>query len=253
MSTAPDDDLEPPPFDEDAPVPPRLEPGDPLPPLSAADLEALMRRPYELRTQNPWLCVYNINSEDGFGYYTGSAYVQCPVAVADPTRSRYCLEHARALGADYYSPAELAESTDKEVAGSLTRLVPKAVKTLENVMDDEDAPQGVRAKAADSVLDRTGYQKGIDVRMEAQVAVLDVTGILKERLDSLKEAQLKELSEIGAASPDVTDETPAPSSSPSSATPPADPPAASPDGTGAATVVGEIIGGGHGNTDGDPS
>lgn len=183
--------VEPPPFDPDAPARPRRPgPNEPAVPFSVDDLDEIARRPPHLRTTNPWLCAFNLNAEDGIGHYSGMGYRQCAVKVADPTRSRYCLEHARRLGVDFYSPAETSEATDAETAGNLTRLVPKAVSTLETVMDDIDAPQGVRAKAADSVLDRTGYAKGIDVRMDARVAVVDVTSIIADRLDSLRDAQL---------------------------------------------------------------
>jgi hypothetical protein len=91
---------------------------------------------------------------------------------------------------DYYAPPELAAAVAAETSANLTRLVPKATKVLETVMDDEDAPAGVRAKAADSVLDRTGYTKGIDVQVDARVATVDVTGIIKDRLNSLRDAHL---------------------------------------------------------------
>jgi hypothetical protein len=110
------------------------------------------------------------------------------VLLADPTKSRYCLEHARKMGVDYYAPPELAEATAKETATNLTRLVPKATKTLEMAMDDEDAPMGVRAKAASEILDRTGYVRGVDVRIEAEIATVDITAIIRDRLNSLKES-----------------------------------------------------------------
>ena len=92
--------------------------------------------------------MFNKNAEDGIGYYSGLGVDQCDVLLADPTKSRYCLEHARQMGVDYYAPPELAEAVAQETATNLTRLVPKATRVLEIVMDDEDAPQGVRAKAA---------------------------------------------------------------------------------------------------------
>ena len=93
------------------------------------------------------------------------------------------------MGVDYYSPPELAEAVAKETATNLTRLVPKATKVLEDVMDDDEAPQGVRAKAAAEILDRTGYVRGVDVRVEAQIATVDAsTAVIQDRLDSLKES-----------------------------------------------------------------
>lgn len=201
--------IEPPPFapGDGGAHPRRRRSGEPYRPLSQEDLDFITARPLELRSTNPWQCMYNLSAEDGVGDFSGRKMVQCSVRLADPTKSRYCIEHSRELGLEVYTPQELSEATDREVAGSLTRLVPKAVRTLEQVMDDEDAPAGIRSKAADSVLDRTGYAKGLDVRVEARVVAIDTRAILQERLDSLKDAQLK-VAEEAAADP-VVDETPA--------------------------------------------
>jgi hypothetical protein len=59
---------------------------------------------------------------------------------------------------------------------------------LEEVMDDEDAPQGVRAKAASEILDRTGYVRGVDVRVDAQIATVDITAVISDRLNALRDA-----------------------------------------------------------------
>jgi hypothetical protein len=80
-------------------------------------------------------------------------------------------------------------------------------------MDDEDAPQGVRAKAASEILDRTGYVRGVDVRVEAQIATVDITAVIADRLDALRDAH---------AARAAADEKA---------------------GTGVVTVVGETIGG----------
>jgi hypothetical protein len=182
--------MEPSPFDDDDDTPGRSAPTPWLPakPLTQENLDYYARLPWELRTFNPWACMFNRMAEDGIGYYSGVGKIQCDVLLADPTKSRYCLEHARKMGVDYYAPAELAEAVDKETATNLTRLVPKAARVLELVMDDEDAPQGVRAKAAAEVLDRTGYAKGIDVRIDAQIAMVDTTQLIKDRLDALRDA-----------------------------------------------------------------
>ena len=160
----------------------------PAKPLTQADLDYYASLPWEARTFNPWACMYNRNSEDGIGYYSGAKRIQCEVLLADPTKSRYCLEHAKKMGVDYYAPSELAEAVDKETSANLTRLVPKAAAVLEEVMEDVDAPQGVRAKAAAEVLDRTGYVRGVDVRVDAQIATVDVTGIIKDRLNALRDS-----------------------------------------------------------------
>lgn len=185
--------LEPSPFDDDDPTSyraPSRRPWAPAEPMRQDELDYYARLSYELRTFNPWHCMWNHSSEDGIGYYSGLGKRQCETVLADPTKSRYCLQHATELGVDYYSPSELSEAADSEAATNLTRLVPKAIRTIEEVMDDEDAPAGIRAKAASDVLDRTGYAKGVDVRVDARVATVDITSILTDRLDALRDAQL---------------------------------------------------------------
>jgi hypothetical protein len=194
----PDEPLEESPFDEDDEEPGAVvrRPWLPAKPLTQAELDHYANLPWEIRTFNPWACMFNRNAEDGIGWYSGMGRRQCETLLADPTKSRYCLEHARQMGVDYYSPPELTEAVDREVATNLTRLVPKAVQTLEDVMDDMDAPQGVRAKAADSVLDRTGFSKGVDIRVDAQIATVDITGLIKDRLDALKDMTVVAAAEV---------------------------------------------------------
>jgi hypothetical protein len=185
----PAEEMEPSPFSEDdEPAVSSGRPWKPAVPMTQADLDWHMSRPMEHRTFNPWQCMWNLMAEDGIGYYSGMPALRCSVTLADPTKSRYCLDHARQMGVDYYSPPELAEAVAKETATNLTRLVPKATKVLEDVMDDDEAPQGVRAKAAAEILDRTGYVRGVDVRVEAQIATVDITAVIRDRLDSLKES-----------------------------------------------------------------
>ena len=160
----------------------------PAKPLLQSELDYYAGLPWEVRTFNPWACMFNRNSEDGIGYYSGAKRIQCEVLLADPTKSRYCLDHAKQMGVDYYAPPELAEAVAKETATNLTRLVPKATRVLEEVMDDEDAPQGVRAKAASEILDRTGYVRGVDVQVNAQIATVDITAVIADRLNALRDA-----------------------------------------------------------------
>jgi hypothetical protein len=189
MSSEAMSEMEPSPFgDDDEPGPGAPRPWLPAKPLTQAELDRYATLPWEIRTFNPWACMFNRNAEDGIGYYSGAERIQCDVLLADPTKSRYCLEHARKMGVAYYAPPELAEAVASETAANLTRLVPKATRTLEMAMDDEDSPMGVRAKAASEILDRTGYVRGVDVRVDAQIATVDITGIIKDRLDALKDA-----------------------------------------------------------------
>jgi hypothetical protein len=182
--------LDPSPFPEDdsGPGASAPRPWMPAKPLTQAELDRYGSLPWEVRTFNPWACMFNRNAEDGIGYYSGAPRVQCDVLLADPTKSRYCLEHARTMGVDYYAPPELAEAVAAETSANLTRLVPKAVRTLEVAMDDEDSPMGVRAKAASEILDRTGYVRGVDVRVDAQIATVDITAVIADRLNALRDA-----------------------------------------------------------------
>jgi len=161
----------------------------PAKPLTQGELDYYQGLPFEVRTFNPWACMWNRNAEDGIGYYSGAKRIQCEVLLADPTQARYCLDHAKQMGVDFYAPPELADAVAKETSANLTRLVPKATRVLEEVMDDEEAPQGVRAKAATEILDRTGYGRGIDVQVNAQIATVDITTVIADRLDALRDAQ----------------------------------------------------------------
>ncbi len=136
--------MEPSPFPEDDGTTSAGAPRPWLPakPLSQGELDYYQGLPWELRTFNPWACMFNRNSEDGIGYYSGAKRIQCEVLLADPTKSRYCLDHAKQMGVDFYAPPELAEAVAKETATNLTRLVPKATRVLEIVMDDDQSGVG---------------------------------------------------------------------------------------------------------------
>lgn len=197
MSTA--SAFEPSPFDGDdgdelVPArPPRRKPGEPFEPLSAEDLDRIAKTPAHLRYIDPWRCAFDTASPDGSpggAGYGRTGIRQCRTRLADPTKSRYCYEHATELGVAY-SPEETVQVIAAESTANLQRLVPKAVRTLELVMEDNDAPPGIRAKAADSVLDRTGHAKGLDVFVEAKVTVDDPLSVLRDRLTDLREAQME--------------------------------------------------------------
>jgi hypothetical protein len=187
--------LEESPFDDDSEEPGAVvrRPWLPAKPLNQKELDYYAALPWEIRTFNPWQCMWNKNAEDGIGYYSGMGRRQCEVLLADPTQSRYCIAHGREMGVSFYGPQELSEAVAKETATNLTRLVPKATKTLEMAMDDEDAPMGVRAKAASEILDRTGYVRGVDVRVQAEIATVDITQVIADRLDALREAHMSKV------------------------------------------------------------
>jgi hypothetical protein len=198
MTSAP---IEPSPFDDmdgdELPArPPRRLPTDPFLPLSPEELDRITKIEPSHRLLDPWRCVYNIADPEGkmsgwseSGARRASSIRQCPTRLADPTKSRYCISHAMELGVASYSPDEATAVIMAESTANLYRLVPKAVKTLETVMEDEEAPHGVRAKAADSILDRTGYNKGVDLHVETTLNVEDPLDKLRTKLTELREAQ----------------------------------------------------------------
>ena len=55
--------------------------------------------------------------------------------------------------------SELREEVRAEVKQRLAHAAAKAVKYLEAVVEDEDAPHTARVRAADSLLDRSGYER----------------------------------------------------------------------------------------------
>src|SRR4249919_1977209 len=94
------EEMEPSPFDDDDDTPGRSAPTPWLPakPLTQEDLDYYSKLSWEFRSFNPWACMFNKMAEDGIGYYSGAKRIQCDVLLADPTKSRYCLEHAKKMG-----------------------------------------------------------------------------------------------------------------------------------------------------------
>ncbi len=185
--------LPPSPFDEPPPLPNDKTVGRPYEPLTADELDAVLSLGPVLRPYDPWRCMYDRMARspssrrpDGGLSATGiDPQFQCPTKVADPTRSRYCREHARAMGVDYYDPQTETELQVIEGEQSLYSHVGASIATMLEVMQDPDTPAGVRAKTAEAILDRTGFTKG--VRIEANVKT-DDSGIAEEirnRLEKL--------------------------------------------------------------------
>jgi hypothetical protein len=192
--------MEPSPFDPDDPGVEPSRSWEPARPMSQRELDLWLSMPIETRVYDAYRCMFNLMAEDGIGMGSGMVK-QCKTRIYDPTKSRYCVDHAAMLDVEYYSPGEFSEISAGEASANLTRLVPKAVRTLELVMEDADAPPGIRAKAADSVLDRTGFAKGVDVRMDAKVAVVDITSVIRERLEALRDAALGPATAPGSGPP----------------------------------------------------
>lgn len=172
-------------------------------PYTREEFERVASREPHLRMVDPWRCAYNLAAPGGAksGWSTDGSrypYRQCKMRLADPTKSRYCYEHSIELGVAYYSPEEGAAIVQAESTSNLLRLVPKAIGTLEDVMNDEDAPEGVRVKAAESVLDRTGYGKGLEINLNAKVEIEDPLVTLRERLDGLRDAQMEAAARMAA-------------------------------------------------------
>jgi hypothetical protein len=99
----------------------------------------------------------------------------------------FCIVHARAIN-------DLPESIAKRNAvvemamSSLANMTADAVSVIAQIMQDEDAPHGVRLKAATEVLDRTGLAKSAALAISISDQPLHVAGPadeVRERLDRL--------------------------------------------------------------------
>jgi hypothetical protein len=150
-----------------------------------------MRTPWmSSQMPDPHRCV----ADDAPRGVRGGGYFQCRTVIADPREMRYCMEHAKKINYPL-TPEQLERFTKEEARIRLQGLSSRAVAALEKVMDDPDAPAGVRAKAATDVLDRTGFhaKAGLDVQVEA--VVIDMAEIIRQRLDQ-KRAQLQQIQVI---------------------------------------------------------
>lgn len=97
----------------------------------------------------------------------------------------------------------------------LLRMSPKALTTVEQVMDNEAAPAQVRLKAATEVLDRIGVRGGMEIDVSAEIHT-DPAEDIRRRLDAMGEGILSAITAHQSAQiveGEVTDE---PSSSTSS-------------------------------------
>lgn len=81
--------------------------------------------------------------------------------------------------------AEL-DGTAVEAAKQIRQLAPKAIRLIEEVMDDDEAPISVRLRAAQDALDRAGFAavKKVDMRNTS-------VSLTKDDLESLKQAALE--------------------------------------------------------------
>lgn len=172
-------------------------PGKPWRPLTPEELAALeMREPHE-RMYDPWRCMYDEHSYDvsrrgsafdgGLPHKGISERGQCKVTIADPTKSRYCRDHARELGVDFYDPQTETEMSVTEGSNSLYSSVGVSIATLLEVMRDPNTPAGVRAKTAEAILDRTGFVKGVKIQAEVKVEDSDLAKEINNRLERLAE------------------------------------------------------------------
>ena len=188
--------LPPSPFAEKPPMPKDKVSGEPYRPLTAEELAIVLDHPPELRGYDPYRCMFDWMAEDhtkrGANRYDGGRrqnYInpsgQCLTKVADPTRSRYCREHARQMGVDYYDPSTETELSVIEGEQSLYSHVGASIATMLEVMQDPDTPAGVRAKTAEAILDRTGFVRGVKVQAEVKVEDSGIADQIRERLEKL--------------------------------------------------------------------
>lgn len=99
-----------------------------------------------------------------------------------------CTLHARAL-ADLPDSVEVMRASREMTAISLANMTGEAVVTVRDIMSDtENVPAAVRLKAAEMVLDRTGFVKGQEVTLRAKEDgphVATAADVIAERLNRL--------------------------------------------------------------------
>lgn len=188
--------LPPSPFDDPLPLPARKTVGEPYAPLTPDELAAVVSLGPVLRPYDPYRCMFDRMAQDpskrASGRYDGGLSgtgidpgFQCRTTLADPTRSRYCREHARRMGVDYYDPETETELQVIEGHQRLYDSVGDSIATMLEVMGDPDTPAGVRAKTAEAILDRTGFVKGVKIEAKVEVDDSALADEIRQRLDRL--------------------------------------------------------------------
>jgi hypothetical protein len=89
---------------------------------------------------------------------------------------------------------EMRAAANKEAITTAQRLEAmnaKAIDTLQEILDDADAPRSLRAKVAMDNLDRTGFGKQINIRGSFSHAHFDAEGVERIKLMALEAAQRK--------------------------------------------------------------
>ena len=155
------------------------------------NMRAVHMPPYE--AQNPHRCVFNEAPKHS------GVYHQCTTLVPDPRELRYCMEHAKKIGYPL-TPEQLERCTDAETKIRIKSLSSKAVAQIERVMDDIDAPAGVRLRASETLLNRSGHHEKASLEMNVEATIVDLSQIIRDRL-SAKRAQLT-ASQITQETPD---------------------------------------------------
>ncbi len=189
--------LPPSPWGEMPPAPVQTKPiGEPYRPLAPEELAALLDLHPNLREFDPYRCMFDRLAEDPSkrapNRYDGGLHLsringqyQCRTALADPTRSRYCRDHARRMGVDYYDPETETELSVVEGHQRLYANVGASISTMLEVMQDPDTPAGVRAKTAEAILDRTGFTRGLKIEAKVEVDDSALAQEIRDRLDRL--------------------------------------------------------------------
>ena len=99
----------------------------------------------------------------------------------DPRISRLCVIHRpreEALSAD-----ELAEWVSMAAVGDLRSSAARAVEVQNEILNDDMVPSAVRLAAAQSILDRTGLSKGVEITVRQEES--SALEILNQRFDAL--------------------------------------------------------------------
>lgn len=97
-----------------------------------------------------------------------------------------CVLHARAI-ADLPDSIAKRQAQTEMVALTLVNMTEEAIRTIGRIMVDEDVPAAVRLRAAETVLDRTGFVKSAHVEVAEAEPLHEATAgdMVRERLRRL--------------------------------------------------------------------
>jgi hypothetical protein len=114
-----------------------------------------------------------------------AAYVETGNATRAAIRAGVPAASARTMGARWLAHPDIRDMMREEVGNALRALAPGAIKTLHDLVNDPSTPAPTRLAAANSILDRLGFQPPKRVAAEVHVATDDLTKLSRAELERL--------------------------------------------------------------------